>query len=328
MSEFTNVKPDDWYEIFYQKNPVKNYTNLSTSKIEGITWKEFDENIDNKKYWDIYNNWDFFLENNNRSRNMILINEFDEKLIEYRDNPYVDLYKQCKEERILLREYKRIFNEGYLITQQLYDVYNSLRLMKYTIYNNRFRKKNIFEQFKWQYKKNEIIELVKKEVKWRNIERDFEVYFEREKGRLLEEIATYYDDLNSKQAIEGIVGKVQGEINHYSGLLFERKYEKYLKSLDEFRDWKIERFGEREQPDIVLSKDNEKIVLSLKNLEIEQDKTKYVNKKDFKIERDYSLDQIKGNFDVKTNLVVFNNLNNITRMYEIDIFNPENIRVY
>jgi len=328
MSEITNIKSDDWYEVFYRENPIKIYTNKITGKIKGITWKEFDENINNKKYWDIYSRWSFFLENNNRKRNEILLKEYEEKLMEYGNNPVVDLSELCERNRLYLRVYKEIFQEGYLITQQLLDIYITLGLMGNTIYYNRDREKNVFIGFKWDYCRDEIIELIKEEVKWRNIDRDFEVYFEREGGRLLEEIANDYNGLGSKQAIKGIVGKVQGEINRYSGLMFERKYEKYLKSLDEFRDWKIERFGEKEQPDIVLSKDNEKIVLSLKNLEIEHDKTKYVNKKDFKIERDYSLDQIKDNFDVKTNLVVFNNLNNITRMYEIDIFNPKNIRVY
>jgi len=188
-------------------------------------------------------------------------------------------------------------------------------------------KKNIFEDFKWNYDLNKIIEIVKREAKWRNTERDFEIYFKRQKGRLLKDIADDYNELETYQAVEKIVKKVRGYINHINGLVLEKKYEKYLKSLKEFKDWRIKRVGLKEHPDIVMTKDNRKIVLSLKNLELKQGKIKYVNIKDYEIERLYSLDQVKDNFKIETYLIVFNNLDNSTRLSKIDILNPKNIRV-
>lgn len=187
--------------------------------------------------------------------------------------------------------------------------------------------KNIFEGFKWNYNIDKIIDIVEIEAKWRNTERDLEIYFERQKGRFLKDIADDYNELKTYQAVENIIKKVQGYINRVSGLVFEKKYEKYLKSLNEFKDWKIERFGGKEYPDIVIAKDNKKIILSLKNLELEQGKIKHVNIKDYKIERNYSLEQIKDNFEVKIYLIVFNNLDNSTKLFKINIINPKNIRV-
>lgn len=188
-------------------------------------------------------------------------------------------------------------------------------------------KGNIFERFKWNYDMNKIIEIVKKEAKWRNTERDFEIYFKRQKGIFLKDIADDYNELKSYQAVENIIKKVKGYINRVSGLVFEERYENYLNKLNEFKDWKIERFGGKEYPDIVMAKDNKKIVLSLKNFELKQGEVRHVNIKDYQIERNYSLDLVKNNFDVETYLVVFNNLDNSTKLFKINILNPKNIKV-
>lgn len=188
-------------------------------------------------------------------------------------------------------------------------------------------KKNIFEGFRWNYDIDKIIEIVRREAKWRNIERDLSIYFKRQKGRFLKDIADDYNELKSYQAVENIIKKVKGYINRVSGLFFQKKYKKYLKNLKEFKDWKIEEFGEKEHPDIIMTKDNKKIVLSLKNFELKQREIRHVNIKDYQIERNYSLDLVKNNFDVETYLVVFNNLDNSTKLFKINILNPKNIRV-
>ncbi|MBA7492886.1 hypothetical protein ES702_03439 [subsurface metagenome] len=177
------------------------------------------------------------------------------------------------------------------------------------------------ENFSFEYSEREVLDLILKEVNWRDIERDIEIYMERQKGRLLEDIAGDYKTLKLK-AIGNICTKVKKAINHYKGKLFERRYFQHLKSLNKFD--KVVWDGSSGKPDIFAFKDNEIHIFSLKNLKIDR-KRFVIKKQDLEPEFKRAYNGLLENDDIFLKLVVFDNMTNKVIERDLDFRNPEDV---
>ncbi len=309
-----NVKPDKWYSKFYSVDKVKIIHNG-----DPITFKMFDKNIDNKEYWDIYNRWDFFLENNSYLKNSELLDEFDKLIDIFKENPYINLKECLSRLKLYVSEYYSLLDGEYLITQQLLDLKLSLELVEFTIQNNKNMQKI---DFKFEYTEEDIYNLIRKEVKWRNTERDIEIYKEKQKGRLLTDIGKEFN--LAYNSISDIVSKVWGAIGLYKGKLFEKTFFKYLEK--KYPKFKVEWYGASGRPDIVIydTENNKIIIYSLKNLEIK--KRPYTIKKEkLRPELKLALNSIMDYKNVVLVLVVFNNFNNNIIIKDIEFRNPSDI---
>lgn len=181
------------------------------------------------------------------------------------------------------------------------------------------------KSFIFNYSENEIIDIVKKEVNWRKKERDIEIYKQRQRALLLDEIASQYRNLNAS-AISKITIKVKGAINYYKGKLFEKEYYKYLVNLKKYD--KVILGGESGKPDIIAFdlKNNILHVFSLKNLKI--DYFNYRIKKELlKQEIIYSMEKFFEFTEVMLHVVVLNNWNNHIQHFNYDYRHPESLKV-
>jgi len=160
-----------------------------------------------------------------------------------------------------------ILEQGYLITAQLEDIYVEIG----DYWNNKQSTKPILDipitdliellkQLKFNNYQEELAYFIKQNVDWCKKERDFRIYKEIKKDKLYSEIASELD--LTIPAISKINKKVQSSINNLKGKLFEIEYEKYLKSLDKFRNGKVVRDGNPGKPDIYIINNIKKSCIS------------------------------------------------------------------
>ncbi len=222
----------------------------------------------------------------------------------------------------------------YLVTSQLFDIFRDIPFLfpetkdGKVLYreNNldfeyKFEKSEIKNKFRFVCSEKEVFDLIRKEVKWRDKERDIEIYKERQKGRLLEDIAEDYKTLQLK-AIGNICTKVKGAINRYKGKLFEKRYFQYLESLNIFD--KVIWGGSTGEPDIFAFKNNKLYIFSLKNLKIDRKKF-VIRKSDLGPEFKKAYDGLLENDNVFLKLVVFDNLTDNIIEEDLDFRNPEDV---
>ncbi len=155
----------------------------------------------------------------------------------------------------------KALENGYLISQQLRDML--FQLDKY-----KSSKIDIYKQFKFKNYQQDLLNFIKPDIGWRNKERDFNIYVKIKKGTLYQEIAEKEEI--SVQAISQINSKIQNSISNLKGRFYEIEYEKYLKSLNKFKNCKVVRDGSPGKPDIIIidEKNNTMYIFSLKNLEL------------------------------------------------------------
>ena len=293
-----------------------------------------------REYWNLkqYNDdiFKFYSEYNNISGNKLLLSRCKEVLFSFNEFYINNNIKLC------IEQCHDALENGYLITNQLNEIIYSIEshfigddgkriedigiIMtdgpEYEdIYDIKKIKKAFKRDFNFEYSEREVLDLIRKEANWRDIERDIEIYIEREKGRLLEDIAGDYKTLKLK-AIGNICTKVKGAINQYKGKLFEKRYFEYLKNSKIYD--KVIWDGTSGQPDIFAYKDNELHIFSLKNLKI--DKTKYViKKKNLQPEFKKAYNGLLENDNVFLKLVVFDNLTDNIIERNLDFRNPEDV---
>lgn len=67
-----------------------------------------------------------------------------------------------------------------------------------------------------------------------------------------------------------LIQKIQNSISNLKGRFYEIEYEKYLKSLNKFKNCKVVRDGSPGKPDIIIidEKNNTMYIFSLKDLEL------------------------------------------------------------
>ena len=186
----------------------------------------------------------------------------------------------------------------------------------------------LLKEFKFENYREELAYFIKQNSNWRNKDRDFEIYKEIKDGRLYSEIAEGLDC--SISAISKINTKVQTSINNRKGKFFEIRYEKYLKSLDIFRNAKIVRDGNPGKPDIyIITKKKELFVFSLKNLELTKDSQAII--KDHLIP-EYQFAYYNNSFKevskVVLYLIVFDSLKEKIHIKELDFKKPANVNIH
>lgn len=186
----------------------------------------------------------------------------------------------------------------------------------------------LFKQFKFRDYQEELEHFIKQNIDWRKKNRDFEIYNEIRDGTLYSEIAEKLDV--TIPAISMINKKVQSSINNLKGKFFEIRYEKYLKSLDNFKNCKVVRDGAPGKPDIyIMNKKRELFVFSIKNLEL--------NKKSFAIVKEQLKPELQfayynNTFEeinkVVLYLIVFDSLTERIHVKEINFNKPSNINIH
>ena len=219
---------------------------------------------------------------------------------------------------------EQAIKKGYLITNQL-DLLNVyLGDYHYCLLKEKERKcpKNILDiYFKdFSYTDEHIFNLIRKNVKWHDIERDLAIFQERQKGKYLKEIA---ETLKIKlRAVSMVIKKVQGAINYWKGKLFEDFVLKRLKESELFE--KVILDAGKGESDIRAYKDDKLYIYSLKNLKIDRKPYWLITKEELlpelKASKLCSLD-----YDTHLTLLVYDNHHKEVKQIEIDYDRPENI---
>lgn len=216
---------------------------------------------------------------------------------------------------------EKALNDGYLITQQV----KSLLGFIISEQEDLILRKEIKSTFKLNFdcSDEKVFNLIRREVKWRNKDRDIIIYKERQKGRLLEDIADDYDDL-SYSAISKIEKKVGGAIKYYKGLLFHKFCYNYL--VKEYPDCEVESWGKKTEPDIIVTNTirNIKTIYSIKNLKIDR-KNYRIEIKEYRPELKSALLNLLEYKEVFLKLIIFDNISNKIIEKDIDFRHPTDI---
>jgi len=337
----TNMKPDSWYEEYLKiendyllKHPEAQ-SKIPLTTIREI--KEFDAIADKNQSHDFVSGFLQFEEKNNLETNKELLVQYKKDLKSLKLWNSINDINEIKEESweyYLLQTYFKInscfeaLKRGYLITAQLEDI--MVEIDNY--WHNEDDAKpilDILKQFKFGNYQEELYDFIKQNTNWRNKNRDFEIYKDIQKGILYSEIAGRLEcDIST---ISKINKKVQSSINNLKGKFFEIEYEKYLKSLDKFRNGKIVRDGTPGKPDIYIIDNIKKelYIFSLKNLELNKDSFCIVKDK-LKPELEFAY--LKNAFEeynkVVLYLIVSDSLTEQLHIKEVDYKNPSNINIH
>ncbi|KKN61164.1 hypothetical protein LCGC14_0524590 [marine sediment metagenome] len=175
----------------------------------------------------------------------------------------------------------------------------------------------------FSFTEEQIFNIIRKNEKWHDVERDITIYRERQKGKYLDELAENFGiKFNS---ISMVLKKVSGSINLYKGKLFENFVYKRLVKSKLFKNVKKE--AGKGEPDILAytKDDKELYIYSLKNIKINR-KPYWLEKKELRPEIERALLQTLD-YKVHLILLVFDNYRNKSKQYKIDYINPSNIDI-
>ena len=248
------------------------------------------------------------------------------------NNEFVEIIEMLIREKGSEFKHKGVNYLKNWLYEQFPDIYHSHKNNINKIFNiyldyldkqKQQKKAGISSNFKFNYTEKELFNLMEKEVRWQNKERDIAIYKERQKGTLLDDIAKQYEGLK-QPAISRIIKKVEGAINYYSGKLFENKFSQYLNSLNIFD--KVILDGSSGETDIFAYKNNRLYIFSLKNLKIDGKKYK-IKKEDLRPEFKKAYKGLLENDNVFLFLIVFDNSNNKIIEKNIDFRNPTDINI-
>ena len=240
--------------------------------------------------------------------------------------PYCKETIQTREKQFKLCE--QAIKKGYLITNQLDDLNYNIGDCHYCILKEKEKKhpKNIsdlyFEDFSCT--DEQIFNLIRKNAKWHDIDRDLTIYQEREKGKYLQEIA---DNFGVKfNSISMVVKKVQSAINYYKGKLFEDFIYKRLNQSNFFKNV-VKEAGKGEPDILTYTKDDKELyIYSLKNIKIDRIPYWLITKEELRPEIERALLQTLD-YKVQLILLVFDNHNDKVKQFKIDYNNPINIDI-
>jgi hypothetical protein len=221
---------------------------------------------------------------------------------------------------------EQAIKKGYLITNQLEDLDRDIKECRDCFLREKERKrpKNIldlnFEDF--SYTDEQVFNLIRKNAKWYDIERDIAIFQERQKGKYLKEIAK---NLRIKlRAVSMVVKKVQGAVNYWQGKLFEDFVLKRLRESTLFEKVVLEA-GKGESDIKAYTKDDKLYIYSLKNIQIDYEPY-WLTKEELRPElRDALLSKL--DYEVYLILLIFDNYNNQVKQFVIDYNNPKNIDI-
>jgi len=342
----TTVKPQEWYEKYY--SGFLNEVDIAEFIEVDTNLSNYPNNIPKEEFfigcWLVYSNINhyYLLNHNNIKDNYIALKQCEEimKLLKPSLTGDAKIIFQLEIEKFpLLYE---ILELDYCITPQLlylFDLINS-ELEKIFPLGEEFLKialpdtdieflysylsnpsTIIFDSFKLDM--DEVIDLIKKNERWQKTERDLSIYQERQKGRILQDIA---DNFNiGFTAVCNVEKKVRGAINYWKGKIFESFVKDLLKQSHRFSDVILD--GDTGEPDILAySKDKTELyIYSLKNLKI--DRIPYWLTTD---ELRPELERAKLcslDYQIHLILLVFDNFHNQIKQFQIDYNKAENIDI-
>jgi predicted DNA-binding protein YlxM (UPF0122 family) len=179
-----------------------------------------------------------------------------------------------------------------------------------------------FEEF--ETTEVQIFDLIRKNEKWHDINRDLTIYQERQKGKYLQELA---DNVGIKfNSISMIVKKVQSAINYYKGKLFEDFVEKKLIQSGLFEKV-LKEAGKGECDVLAYTKDGKGLyIYSLKNIKIDRKPYWLITKEELLPElKDSKLSSL--DYDTHLILLVYDNHHKRVFQTEIDYNHVENIDI-
>lgn len=232
---------------------------------------------------------------------------------------------QTREKQFKLCE--QAIKEGYLITNQLDELNYNIGDCIYCFLKEKEKKRSqtpfdiTFINF--SYTDEHIFNLIRKNAKWHDIERDLAIYQEKKGGKYLQEIAENFGiDFTT---VSVIVKKVSGAINYYKGKLFEDFVEKKLKQSGLFEKV-IKEAGKGECDVLAYTKDGKKLyIYSLKNIKNDR-KPYWLTTDELRPELKRALLQTLD-YKVHLILLVFDNYNNQVKQFVIDYNHPKNIDI-
>lgn len=214
---------------------------------------------------------------------------------------------------------------GYLITNQLDNFNYDIGECRYCFLKEKeeLHPKSVSDiHFKdFSYTDEQVFNLIRKNVKWHDIERDLAIFQERQKGKYLKEIA---ETLRIKiTAVSMVIKKVQGAINYWKGKLFEDFVLKRLKESKLFE--KVIMEAGKGESDVRAYTKDKLYIYSLKNIQIDYEPY-WLTKEELRPELE---DALLSKLDYETHLIllVFNNYNNQVKQFVIDYNNPKNIDI-
>lgn len=223
---------------------------------------------------------------------------------------------------------EKALNENYLVTATLEDILSDIREEEYNDYCEKKRKhpKTVSDLYfrGFFFTEDQIFDLIKRNEKWHDIDRDITIYQEKKKGKYLQELA---DNFGIKfNSISMVITKVQGAVNFWKGKLFEDFIYKMLQQSGLFEKV-VKEAGKGEADILAYTKDdNELYIYSLKNIKINRKPYWLIIKEELRPELERAVLQ---SLDYKVHLIllVFDNYNNNVKQFKIDYNNPENIDI-
>ena len=232
---------------------------------------------------------------------------------------------QTREKQFKLCE--QAIKNGYLITIQLEDLNYNIGECLYCFLKEKEKKQPqtpfdiIFINF--SYKIEQIFNLIRKNAKWHDIERDLAIYHEKKRGKYLQEIGENFGIDFTTVSVN--VKKVSGAINYWKGKLFEDFVEKKLKQFGLFKKV-IKEAGKGECDILAYTKDGKELyIYSLKNIKTDR-KPYWLTIDELRPELKRALLQTLD-YKVHLILLVFDNYNNQVKKFIIDYNNPKNIDI-
>lgn len=356
----SNIKPDKWYKEYVLLNkPTYSLDDIALESIK--TEKEIDRYLhdfvkiynhrqdfsketdppemvslafskykdlfitDSKSCYDPEDSFWFIAQNNTIERNQTLVSMLrkytqskilpgHQKLINF-INLKLDFLEKILPNNLItfqLNEIRDLVIDGY----PRGSIYTS-----YDIYFTSLISELYFEGF--EIIESKIFDLIRKNKKWHDIDRDLTIYQERQKGKYLQELA---DNFGVKfNSISMVVKKVQSAINYYKGKLFEDFVEIRLKESNIFKDV-VKEAGKGEADILAYTKyDKVLYIYSLKNIRINRNPY-WLTKEELRPEIERALLQTLD-YEVHLILLVFDNHNNKIKQFEIDHQNLANINI-
>lgn len=237
-------------------------------------------------------------------------------------------YHKFLENRIKLC--KQAIKKGYLITEQLTDFDDVIYDCRYCFFDIKKKWKHphiqtlsvdVFKGF--SYTDDQIFNLIRRNVKWRNIGRDITIFREIQKGKYQQELADKYGINHT--TISGIKTRVQGAFNYWEGILLEIFVFTKLNQSGLFGKV-VKEAGKGEADILTYSKDDKKLTIySVKNIKINR-KPYWLVVDELKPELARAKLQQKD-YSVNLILLIYNNLTKQIKQYNIDYNNPVNIDI-
>lgn len=315
----------DFVKIYNHRQDFSKETN--PSEMDSFAFSKYKDLFitDSKSFYDPEDNFWFIAQNNTIERNRALVSMLrnyiqfkmpprDQKLVDF-INLKLDFLERILPNNLItfqLNEIRDLIIDGYPHG----SIYCS-----YDVYFTPLISELNFEGFGTT--EIQIFDLIRKNKKWHDIDRDLTIYQERQKGKYLQELADAFGvKFNS---ISMIVKKVQSAINHYKGKLFEDFVEKRLKESGLFKNV-IKEAGKGEADILAYTKYDEVLcIYSLKNIRINR-KPYWLTKEELRPEIERALLQTLD-YEVHLILLVFDNHNNKIKQFEIDYQNSANIDI-